>query len=105
MKVIKTKEYPTRYEAFKNHGVIFENSEPKNQAGFEYLYYFRGESPGDYVGVSVCSFQGIKYLVDAHACYKSKQKGFSKCFETYKETKKVAIRKIKQLENWIKKQD
>jgi len=103
MKVVKTNEYPTRYEAFKNPGVIFENSEPINRGGFEYLYYYKGKQ-GDYVGADVSSFQGIEYLVDAHACYGLKQKGFAKCFKTYKEAKKTALRKIKQLENWLLKQ-
>lgn len=104
MKVVKTEEYPTRYKAFENKGIVFENSNPKDRAGFEYLCYFRGESPGNYVGVNVCSFQGIEYLVDAHANFKARQKGFSKCFKTYAEAQKTAIQEIKQLENWIKKQ-
>jgi len=72
-KQIITTLYPTRYVAFDQPRTWVEHANPEHQGGFEYAVYHDPMQNREYphlkdgIYIEIVSYQGIDYLLDAHA--------------------------------------
>lgn len=52
-----TSNYPTRYEAFKNEGILFEALNKKETCGFEFAIYYKSAGKFNYISAEIESYQ------------------------------------------------
>jgi len=101
MKELSTREYPTRYIARDNPQTWVTNLNPQYSGGFEFAVYHEPMQNQDWphiqdgIYIEIVSYQGIDFLLSAHACKPDKsreQKALVKRFKTYTGAKRAAIR-------------
>lgn len=110
-----TMEYPTRYEAFKNPRILFEQVNTNlagNYAGREFAIYHEPVKNIAYPDIEdglyaeVCSFQGRYYLASVHATQPwkgRKQSGDSKHFDKYVDAVGWLLEQIPKFQQFITK--
>lgn len=108
-----TTEYPTRYEAFKNPRVLFEQKNTEltsRHAGAEFAVYHEPVKNTAYPDIedglyaSVCSFQGRYYLTEIHATQPwkgRKQSGDSEHFDKYADAVDWLLENILKFQRFI----
>lgn len=114
-RVEKTDEYPTRYKAFDNPRVVWEQTtiDSKHSGGFEFAVYSNPMTNAHYshiedgIYASIVAYQNIDYLVDCNATCPDRfrqQTGVSKRYPTYELAKQAMLTWILQTEYWLKGQ-
>ena len=111
MRIIKTCNYPTRYQAFKHQKTLVLQINHKLEGGYEYAVYSHRVKnlywPGliDGLYASIESSQGKWYIVEIDLTLPNrerKQLGFVKAFDDYQEALEALKRGIEKYEEILK---
>jgi len=111
MRIIKTCNYPTRYEAFKNQQTLVLQTIHKLEGGYEYAVYSHRVKnlywPGliDGLYASIESSQGKWYIVEISLTLPNrerKQLGFVKTFADYQEALEALKKGIEKYEEILR---
>jgi len=111
MRMIKTCNYPTRYEAFKNQQTLVLQTIHKLEGGYEYAVYSHRVKnlywPGliDGLYASIESSQGKWYIVEISLTLPNrerKQLGFVKTFADYQEALEALKKGIEKYEEILR---
>jgi len=111
MRIIKTCNYPTRYQAFKHQKTLVLQINHKLEGGYEYAVYSHRVKnlywPGliDGLYASIESSQGKWYIVEISLTLPNrerKQLGFVKAFDDYQEALETLKQGIEKYEEILK---